>query len=541
MPKQLVKPAKEFHYSELYMDFVAEDSSLDKYLGTKTPAQAAAMMHQTGADRETVCDILVRQNEDFGAKPKTFEAIKKLRREDALCIFTGQQVGLFGGPLFSLFKAIGIIKKAVQLESELKRPVVPVFWMASDDHDYEEINHYHYIESDGSTGKLVYGAEIPQNIPASEIYFSDRDMYNELLKNTREHFGPSEFSEDFFKRLFAAYSHNSGFTDAFARFYADLLPDLGLVFFSPADADIKGLSKKFFRNIVEQYFNVKSILEQTATTIEMDKYHIQAEKKLTAVHLFYHNPGREAIHFADESFIVDNRPIGLPGVLDLIERSPEQFSPDVLTRPLWQSYLFPVVAHAGGPSEIAYFCQIGQLFRLFKMAQPYYFARPSATLVEKHHEELMVKHGLELNDLTGDVEQLINRIVAKTFPHDLDNDFGEFRDKLRKLYDELKERLIAFDGSLEPMTEQTYGKFDFALNNLEKKAFSAHKKGQKLTREQIYRLEANLMPYKNLQERSLGICYFAAKYGPAIVDFILDRLDVATKEHQMIYLSELTE
>ncbi len=456
MPKQLVKPVKEFHYSDLYIDFVAEDTSLDKYLGTKTPAQAAAMMHMPGADREALCDILVRQNEEFRSKPKAFESIEKLRREDALCIFTGQQVGLYGGPLYSLFKAIGIIKKAVQLESELKRPVVPVFWMASDDHDYEEINHYHYIESDGSTGKLVYGAEIPQNIPASEIYFTDRDMYNELVESTKEHFGQSEFAEDFFKRLFESYAHDSGFVDAFARFYADILPDLGLIFFSPADADVKNLSRKFFRNIVEQYFNMKSILEQTATTIEMDRYHIQAEKKLTAVHLFYHNPGREAIHFADESFIVDNRPIGLPGILDMIERNPERFSPDVLTRPLWQSYLFPTVAHAGGPAEIAYFCQIGQLFRLFKMAQPYYFARPSATLVEKHHEELMIKYGLELNDLTGDIEQVINRIVAETYPHDLEKSFGDFKDGLMDIYDKLKEHLVAFDSTLEPMTEQTY-------------------------------------------------------------------------------------
>lgn len=541
MPKRLVKPVKEFHYSELYMNFMAGDPSLDKYLGTRSPAQAASAMHTPGADRDTLCDILVRQNKEYRAKPKTIESIEKLRRKDALCVFAGQQVGLFGGPLFSLYKAIGIVKKAVQLEVELKRPVVPVFWMASDDHDYEEINHYHYIESDGSIGKLVYGAETTPNIPVSEIYFTDRDMHGQLVKSTKEHFGQSEFAEDFIRRLFSAYSHNAGLVDSFARLYTDILPDLGLVFFSPADAELKSLSRKFFRKLVEQYFNVKSILEQTATTIEMDRYHIQAEKKLSAVHLFYHNPGRDAIHFADESFIVENRPIGLPGLLDLIERNPEKFSPDVLTRPLWQSYLFPVVAQAGGPSEIAYFCQIGQLFNLFKMVQPYYFARPSATLVERHHEEHMVKYGLELTDLTGDIEQLINRIVATTFPPDLEISFGDFKDKLRDLYGALGKQLVAFDESLETMVEQTWGKFDFALNNLEKKAFSSHKKGQKLTREQIYRLETALMPYRNLQERSLGISYFIAKYGPGIMDFILDRLDIGTREHQLIFLSELTE
>jgi len=534
-PKQ---QENRFNYSNLYVDFLNGDEKIRKFLPEASPVRVAPQVVDTPFDRDVLCEILNRQNEHYKAGEKTFEAIEQLRRSNAVCVFTGQQVGMYGGPLFTLYKAAGIVRKAEELQKELNRPVVPVFWLAADDHDFEEINHFHYFEKDGSAGKMIYKAAPSDGLPVSEISFNDSELYAEFVEKTKEVFGESDFTERMYERLFRAYAPDSSMVDAFARYFFSIFPDSGLIMFSPADTEVKKRSRRFFQRIVEQYFNLKTLLEQTDTLLEMDGYHIQAEKKLTAVHLFYHDPERKPIHFADNSFLVGEKMIGQPGLLDLIERNPEKFSPDVLTRPIWQSYLFPVVAHAGGPSEIAYFCQISQLFKPFKLTQPYCFARPTATLVEKHHEELMEKHHLSLEDLTGDVELLINRLLGGYFPEDTEEKLNQLRRKLNGDYKEMARLIIDFDVALKPMTEQTYGKVDFALNALENKVFDRHKKHMKNTRSQVYRLAAALYPYNNLQERSYNINYYISKYGVGIVDYIINSLNYIKTDHKLIHMSQ---
>ncbi|MBN2226890.1 MAG: bacillithiol biosynthesis cysteine-adding enzyme BshC [candidate division Zixibacteria bacterium] len=536
--EQLVKPADVYHYSALYRDFLARDPKVNKYVPVASPSEAAQAIVPTGVDRNALCDILVRQNEAFLAKPATMAAIEKLRREDALCVFTGQQAGILGGPLYTLYKAVGVVKMAAKLQMEFDRPVVPVFWVAADDHDFDEIRQLTYLEKDGSIANFKYGSGDSKGVPASEIVLDNEDDYNAFADAVRNAYGNTDFTDEMYEHIFNAYAMDVDFVEAFARYFAEIFPDLGLIFFSPGDIDVKALSRRFFQRIVEHYFNVKTLLEETATSLEMDEYHIQAEKKQSAVHLFYHDPARKPIHFADEAYLVGEKRLALPGLNDLIERNPEQFSPDVLTRPVWQSYLFPVVAHCGGPGEIAYFCQIGKLFKLFKLPQPYYFARPSGTIIEARQEELMFRLGIKLDDFTGDVEQVINRVLAKYFPEDMDEQFQRFRRRLDNDYEALANYIVEFDGQLKPMTEQVFGKIDFALKALEKKIFSRHKKQMKDSRAQIYRMASALYPDRNLQERTFSINDYIAKYGPDVVEHIIDKLSIDTTDHQMIPLSD---
>ena len=533
-----VKPGAEFHHSALYLDFLKRDDRIKKYLYQKSPADAADAIGQHKMDRDILCDVLDNQNKDFNSKPAAFESIKRLRQKDALCIFTGQQAGLFGGPLLTLYKAIDIIKRAKILERELNRPVVPVFWIACDDHDFEEINHTYYLNRDGEPTKLSYAPEGEHNVPVADICLSDREKYDELRSDSADAFGGTDFSEELEKRLLDAYSFDECLVRAFARNIADTLPDLGMVFFCPHNTVVKTQSRIFFKQLVERHFQLRDLLEETNQKLSSDNYHIQADKKKTAVHLFYHFPGRTPIHYLDESFVMDEKRLGLPAILDLIDRNPERFSPDVLARPVWQSFLFPVVAHTGGPAEIAYFCQIGKMFELFGLAQPYYYSRIGATIVEKRQEDFLDRYNLKLSDLTGDVEQLINRLLAGSFPENLEKEIELFKTDLDQQYKNLVKTILKFDGNLEPMSQQTWGKIDFALKNLEKKVFSQHKKNMDKTRKQIYRLVNALYPNRTLQERSININYYISKYGFDVVNYIVDKLDLQNGDHHMIRISE---
>ncbi|MEW5925248.1 MAG: bacillithiol biosynthesis cysteine-adding enzyme BshC [Candidatus Zixiibacteriota bacterium] len=541
MHESNIKPRAEFHYSALYLDFLKRDSRLEKYLFQRSPVEAAAGIKISRMDRNVLCDVLDKQNKDFNSKPAAFEAIKKLRHPDTLCIFTGQQAGLFGGPLFTLYKAIDIIKRAGKLEKELKRPVVPVFWIACDDHDFDEINHAFAYNKDGEPVRLSYAPDGHFSVPVADICIKNEEKYEELKQETENILGGTEFSEELLNRLFASYAFDQGMVRAFARHIADILPDLGMVFFCPHNEIIKTHSKEFFKQLVERQFQIREQLEKTEEQLLADKYHIQAEKKKTAVHLFYHFPERTAIHFLDDSFVVGEKRLGLPAILDLIDKYPGRFSPDVLTRPIWQSFLFPVVAHTGGPSEIAYFCQIGNLFKLFGLSQPYYYSRVGATLVEKRYEDFLDKYNIDLFDLTGDIEQLVNRILADSFPEKLEKDLESNRNRIEKDYADYASQIIDYDQSLGPMTEQTWGKIDFALKNLEKKIFSQHKKKMETTRVQVYRLANALYPNHTFQERMININYYISKYGFGIVDYIIEKLDMETSDNQMIYLSQYKE
>jgi uncharacterized protein YllA (UPF0747 family) len=205
-----------------------------------------------------------------------------------------------------------------------------------------------------------------------------------------------------------------------------------------------------------------------------------------------------------------------------------------------QSYLFPTLAQMGGPSEIAYFAQINPLFELFGLPVPVHTARPTATIVEKRHEKLMMEHAISFEDLTGDFEQVINRVMAKSFPQDIEREFQNLRADLFGRFDHFSDKSLHFDPTLREFAQQTAGKIDFLMKAYEAKVFSAHKKRSKETRDRLYRLWHALYPNRAMQDRSLNVSYFIAKHGFPVVSFLYERLDPDQSAHQLISISEYT-
>ena len=234
-----VSSMKNRQFSKLYSDFLNNEAPINRYLFSNNPAQVAERIGPPKVDREILCDILLKQNKEFGAKPKALGAINGLRQMDALCIFAGQQAGLFGGPLLTLYKAIDIVKRANLLEKKLSRPVIPIFWITSDDHDFAEINHTYYMDPEGKLTKIGYEHPDDLQVSVAEIYFNSEAEYNDLKKQTEKAYGGTDFSEELLKRIFTAYAPGKCIADAFAEFMTDILPDCGLVFFNPSVKDVK--------------------------------------------------------------------------------------------------------------------------------------------------------------------------------------------------------------------------------------------------------------------------------------------------------------
>ncbi len=539
MNNSLIAPDKKLGYSKIYIDFLEERESAKNFYLSPDLKTVADSLDKINYNRESIVAVLKKQNENFNASEKTFKNIEKLKQPNAVCLFSGQQACLFSGPLLVILKALAIVKAAELYEKELNRPVVPIFWIAGDDHDFEEANHTFILNRDSEPVKIAYETEPPLELPTSEIQFSDEVELHKAKQLLKDTLGETDFTCDLYDLIEHAYTIEDTFVTAFGKFMAKLTEKLGLVFFNPGDEDAKQLAKPYFIQILEKQDRLHDLVTKTNKSIVGEGYHIQVEKKDNAAYLFYNLEGRKSILREDNHFKVGDRTFTKDELLECLEKHPQRFSPDVMTRPVMQSFLFPVLSQKGGPAEIAYLAQINPIFEVFDLVAPYYKGRASATVLEKRFEKVMDDFEIKFEELTGDIEQVVNRVMEKSFPKDLDEKFIILKDHIKQHFNEFSTDSLQFDSSLQKFSEQIMGKIDFNLKAFEGKVFSSHKKKSQQTREKIYKLWHANYTNRALQERSLNISYFIAKYGLDIIDKLYESLDSEEKAHQIIKLSEL--
>lgn len=535
----LIEPSKSLGYSPIYLDLVAGLDSATRFYVSRDIEHVASQLDRRDYHRDRIADILLRQNRIFGSSQKALSHIERLRDQRAVCVISGQQAVLFGGPMLVMTKIMAVVKAADSYEQHLKRPVIPMFWIAGDDHDFEEANHAWLLDRSAEPVKLQYSTPPTTRLSTSEIYFEDSVELVRVKEQLAEVMGTTDFTDDLYRLVDGAYGTGETFVSAFGKLMARLTADLGVVFFSPGDAEAKELARPLFYEILLKQDAMHDTLKSTNKAILQRGYHTQVEKKDDATHLFVNRNGRKAVMHEGDGFAIGDDRISLDELKRIIDEEPASVSPDVMTRPILQSYLFPVVSQKGGPAEIAYLAQINPLFDLFDVVPPYHCPRPSATFVEKRYEQLMDDYGISHQDVTGDIEQVINRVLARTFPKDLEHDFEALRSDVEDHFERFIAESLQFDPSLQKFAKQTFGKVDFALKAFEGKVFTSHKKKSQQTRDRIYRLWHTLYANRALQERSVNVIYFLSRYGMPFLSFAYDSLDHEETAHQLIMLSEM--
>jgi len=535
----LIAPSKALGYSDIYLDFVAGLYTARHLYAVDNIAEVATCLDAVPYDRDQAADILKNQNIALGATEATLANIKLLRDPRTVCVFSGQQAGLLTGPLLVIIKALAIVKAAAEYSRELDRPVVPIFWIAGDDHDFEEVNHTVLLDRQAEIRTIAYEPPPKMGLPTAEIFFDDEAALATVKQQVRDSLGESDFTDDLYRLIDDCYTVKDTYVSAFGKFMTALTGQFGLIFFSPGDAAAKTLAAPLFKAILDRQDELHDLISEANSHITGHGYHIQVEKADNATHLFCNLDGRKPVlRVDDDRFSIGDRVVSRAELHQMIGAEPGRFSPDVMTRPILQSYLFPVVSQKGGPSEIAYLAQVNPLFSLFSRVAPYHAARPTATLVEARFEKMMAEHAISFEDLTGDIEQVINRVLAETFPADLDLRFSELKETVQQQFEEFVERSLQFDRQLASFGKQISGKIDFNLKAFEGKVFSAHKRKSAETRERIYRLYNSLYTNRGLQERALNITYFLARHGMAFMTLLFDRLESEESAHQLISLKE---
>jgi len=390
--------------SRLYNDFLYDYENVARFYTScgRSVSPLAEHARKVGAqefDRERVPEALERINRRAGSSDLTFEHIEMLRRPGSVAIVTGQQAGLFTGPLYTVHKALTVIKLAACLR-EQGVEAVPVFWVASEDHDYDEVNHVRLVDQEGKLKEIRYEpSERPPDVSVGRVLLSDN--ISEAIDEFIAQLPPSEFMPDIERDLREAYAPGEGFADAFAKLMARIFRDYGVVLIDPLDEGLKQVAAPLYARAIEKSSEIARALVEQSRELEEAGYHAQVKVSEDMVPLFILDQGRRVALVEHEGrFWVkgSNRSFDRQELADLARRCPNCFSPNVTLRPVVQDYLLPVASYIGGPAEIAYFAQLRAVYRTLERQEPCVLPRASFTIIEGRHQKTLQKYNLSLED-----------------------------------------------------------------------------------------------------------------------------------------------
>lgn len=527
----------------LFLDYIYEFENVAEFYRynfrdkEKYPEIFKSILKKKASSNFKISEIISNQYKRYiSLSDKTKKNIKLLESPKTLAVITGQQLGILSGPLYTIYKIITAIKLSSQLnERYTDFNFVPVFWMESDDHDFNEVHQINILNNENNLVNIKYKEDVSDDaIRASvgNLIFDEsiNEFFNQLELNLRH----TEFKSNIISRLKEIYSTGKSFKESFCELLLWLFDEYGLIIFDPSTDEVKQTLKPIFLTEINNFRVHTQKLVSVSATLE-EVYHAQV--KVKPVNLFYHiENGRYSIEPVDEIFKLrrKRKQFTKDEIILEINEHPERFSPNVLLRPITQDYLFPTAFYVAGPSEISYFAQIHPLYEFFEIEPPVIYPRSSATLVEKSVLSFMEKYDLTMRDVFLGIDHLKEKILSTVAENNIDLIFEDATKNMNLIFDEIKEKLFAIDKTISDSTNRYREKALFALNELKSKAEKAHESRFETIIRQISKLSNLLYPNENLQERELNYFYFANKFGQEFHKKLYDELSVSDFEHQII-------
>jgi bacillithiol synthase len=528
------------HTTRLFTDFLSYTPEVQPFYPRSPHArewmqEEAASLRYDPSRRQQVADILERQNKSWGSSAKTLANVDRLRK-GAAALVTGQQVGLFGGPMFAVYKALTAVKLADEATAA-GIDCVPIFWLASYDHDLAEINHISLPASEGALQTLATSSHGTAGAPVGTVRMGDEIL--PVVEQAAALLGDNEIAA----LLRETYRPGETLSTAFARLFARLFADWGVIVLDASDGALHRIAAPVYRAAIERADELAAALLARGQSLEAAGYHQQVKVTSSSVLVFtMQNGARTAIHHHSESdrFMIgsekDAEKISQAELLQRLRTTPENFSPNVLLRPIVEDYLLPTLAYTGGAAEAAYFAQAGAVYeKLLGRVTPI-VPRFSATIVEPKIQRLLEKHGISLAAVFPGPEALRRQLAANSLPEDLQAAFDTARKSLDSQLATVVEKLIKLDRTLVDAAETSRSKIQHQLEKLYAQAARAEaQKGELLTRH-AETLSQALYPEKGLQERGIGGVYFLARYGNELLQQLYDAIHSDCPDHQILEL-----
>ena len=497
-------------------------------------AEAAAAAATARGTRDGVADVLAEQNRAWGAAPDVLARVDDLRRPDAVAVVTGQQLGLFAGPLYTVYKARTAVRQARALAGATGRPAVPVFWLADEDHDFEEIHRATFADGE-DVRTVAYDDGRPPGAdrgPVGRIVL-DEGATARALAELDAALPDGPYRADALGLARGAYVPGRTMRDAFARLLRALVPDVVLV--SGDDARLKRLALGLFRREADDWRGTLEALDARSAALEAAGFHAQIAP--SPVNLFWMGEGsRTPLDPVDAGVVLrgTRETLSLAALSERIGAAPEAVSPNVVLRPLYQDTLLPTAAYVAGPGEAAYFAQLGPVYERFGVPMPVVAPRLSLTVVEPGVAKVLDRYDLGVPDLKDDIAALWRRFALEASDADLGGAFAAALRDATAAVEGLEPVVTQTDAGLARAVGAARAKVEAAVRALETKTVRAEKKNHDVVRRRLARARAALWPDGALQERALGPLGVVARHGAGALAALVEAVPLDPTVHHTV-------
>jgi len=536
----IFKPFQVDDKNKLFQDYLQNFEKVKSFYPHYYQGEWPAIFKERSAmdyPREDLYRILMDQNLHWNAPFPVLENIKKLREPNTFAVVTGQQAGVFGGPLYTVYKSMTVLKLTNFLQTQYPQfQFVPVFWMEIDDNDFQEINSIQYIDKDNQLRKLQLEeapAEVLQPIFSRKIPANLQEWKEKLHSD----FFDTEFKAEVLETFFEIYSAGQTFENAFARLLLKLLGRKGLIMFNPVIFPAKKLVKSLIRKTLLEAEEILRTVQSRNEEIEKAGYHSQIRLKQNQTLLFFLDDRTRRVRVDHENGQYSlNTPegpqkIATEALLQMVDHETERFSPNVALRPLIQDSLLPTAAYVAGPAEIAYFAQLSGLYEYFKIPMPCICPRHRITIVERNIRRLIKKLELRYEEIFEKKGELIEFYLTCRSDDPVLVEMEKLRELLSRKIEDFEPLIRQFDPTLLNSLQQTGASIEKSLNKLQHKIVRSYETREKNLVRQLEKIIVHLMPNNNYQERELNILPYLIKYGWNYLDEIFDALPVDTTPH----------
>ncbi|MGB1842179.1 MAG: bacillithiol biosynthesis cysteine-adding enzyme BshC [Longimicrobiales bacterium] len=443
-------------------------------------------------------------------------------------VTTGQQPGLYGGPLYSIYKGLTAVRLAEALEERLGKPVIPVFWVASDDHDWNEANHTYLIGTDNELRRYELASHVGEVRPSLHRIELGPEA-DELLDDFVGALPPSDFAAEFVALLREGFHVGSTMPAGFHGLLQHLLGRFGLFFTDATHPGVKATSKELLLGELQRAEEFEGILAETATALRAAGYDLQVPILPEGVNLFLEGPaGRERLYRDPGGFrLRTSAEIRTESdVHGAFNADPASVSPNVLLRPVLESRVFPTLAYVGGPGEMAYFAQLGAYFEAHEIEMPIVWPRFAVTAIETKIGKVLEKFDVEPHTLQRPFHEVASDFARDEVPENVKKAIGQLRGAIGSGVSDLQKAATAVDPTLKGPVQTLRSQAFAALGEVEKKVTQAVKRESEIALAQIEKAQIHLMPNGKPAERVQSPLYYLARYGGAFLDDLYARFSV---------------
>ena len=513
--------------SRLFLDYAASREPLTPFYSAAPYGEPWKGVPRSTQSYAAIADLLFAQNKNFGPASVTLDNIGKLR-SGSPAIVTGQQVTLFGGPLFTLLKAATAIRKAKDAGA------VPIFWLATEDHDLAEADHVALPSRHSLHNLQLQHSAEDSGRPVGQIKLGDAIL--PLLDQAAELLGPGPALDS----LRAAYTPNATYAEAFARFLSATFASEGLILIDAAGRDFHRLGAPVLRSAIERAAELEALLLERTHLLESRGYDAQVlvSPESSLLFLIDEESGvRLALKRKDEKWIAGKQQYSTDDLLEILEDSPERLSPNALLRPVFQDAILPTATYIGGPAEIAYFAQSQVLYQAILGRTTPVLPRLSATLIEPAQAKAFAQYELSLPDIiASQPDELSQRLGARSMPIEGKQRLAAAGNALDEELKSVTAWMARLDPELGKSAEVAASKMRYQMDRLRRLAASHQLQKEAGIRKHVDALYLSLFPDLHPQERVIGAPVFVARYGDHLISELIELAAQDCPGHRAVFL-----